>query len=62
VLQKAELTNEEMKALENTIGGIFMGVSEDSNYIFVSKSRLRLIKGFSILETSPKRVKMFSFA
>ncbi|MDI6850851.1 MAG: hypothetical protein QMD82_02810 [bacterium] len=44
VLQKAELTKEEMEALSNTVGGIFMGVSEDSNYIFISEKPIKIDK------------------
>jgi hypothetical protein len=54
VLQKAELTDEEMKALENTIGGIFMGVSEDSNYIFVSEKPIKIDKRVFNFRNLPK--------
>jgi hypothetical protein len=44
VLQKEYLTDEEMKALQNTIGGVFMGVSDDSNYIFVNEKYIKIDK------------------
>lgn len=44
ILQKGFITKEEMTALENTEGGIFMGISSDSNYIYLSEKPFKVDK------------------
>ncbi len=44
IFQKGYLTDEEMKAIENTIGGVFMGISEDSNYVYINEKPIKVDK------------------
>uniref|UniRef100_A0A7V3ZXG4 Uncharacterized protein n=1 Tax=candidate division WOR-3 bacterium TaxID=2052148 RepID=A0A7V3ZXG4_UNCW3 len=44
VLQKEVLTPAEMEALENTVGGIFMGFSDDSNYVYINERPVKIDK------------------
>lgn len=54
VFQKAQLTLEEMEALENTIGGIFMGISADSNYVYISEKPIKVDKRAFNFKDLPK--------
>lgn len=44
VLQKSVLTEEEHEALINTVSGMFMGVSIDSNYVYINERPVKVDK------------------
>ncbi len=44
VLQKDVLTQEEVEALDNTVSGMYMGVSNDSNYVYINERGIKVDK------------------